>query len=510
MSGKVFERILYAGGDERITFGANGLSKYGCTPGPRNAIELGSSTSSSPSPAAFEAAREAWERLRGHPDGYTTAAETLLREVRGALREWLGNPPALGGIVLTPSGTDATLMALHFARAGHETLLNVVVAPNEVGSGTFAAAEGRHFSRRTPSGKDVVPGDPVDYALADSTRAVAVHLRDANGSLRGEEDVAAEIDQHIRVAREEGVRVLVHAIEHSKTGLRRPSESVLKRIQATGNDVGLLVDAAQGRIHQDTVVRHLEAGRMVLFTGSKFFGGPSFAGALLLPAGLPAHSRPLPAGYGEYFVAAAFPERLVHERASLAGRDNPGMILRWRAALCEIQRWQRLPRALRDEILKSSSRAVHEALSNCAHVTLLNTSPPVGQSGPPIESVPTVFCLGLQDGRRALGKAALARLHEWLNRPSAMDERTPSNNAADAPAFSQAFHLGQPVTIAPGNMPRPKTVLRVALGAPLLIDIAENSRLGISRDARLRWFEDKLEGLVQRMTQYMEDCTNDG
>ena len=59
-------------------------------------------------------------------------------------------------VVLTPSGTDGEYAALHLARGGsNRALVNIVIAPEETGSGVLAAAQGRHFSHVTPSGAAV-------------------------------------------------------------------------------------------------------------------------------------------------------------------------------------------------------------------------------------------------------------------------------------------------------------------------------------------------------------------
>jgi hypothetical protein len=59
----------------------------------------------------------------------------------------------------------------------------------------------------------------------------------------------------------------------------------------------------------------LEAGWMILVSGSKFFGGPAFAGALLVPAEIVARARalgPLPAGLAGYFSRPEWPAALQH------------------------------------------------------------------------------------------------------------------------------------------------------------------------------------------------------
>ena len=58
--------------------------------------------------------------------------------------------------------------------------------------------------------------------------------------------------------------------------------------------VDVLVDACQMRLPLERIRACLAAGWMVLVTGSKFFGGPPFAGALLVPAPIITRASQLP------------------------------------------------------------------------------------------------------------------------------------------------------------------------------------------------------------------------
>merc|ERR1719359_1573327 len=70
----------------------------------------------------------------------------------------------------------------------------------------------------------------------------------------------------------------------SKTGQCIPSLRCFERLATTyGKRVLLVVDMCQGRVGERTVRDHLDKGHIVLTTGSKFFGGPPFAGVCLTP-----------------------------------------------------------------------------------------------------------------------------------------------------------------------------------------------------------------------------------
>ncbi|MEG8007453.1 hypothetical protein U2444_14740, partial [Listeria monocytogenes] len=89
----------------------------------------------------------------------------------------------------------------------------------------------------------------------------------------------------------------------------------------------VVVDACQMRVPPERLRACLEAGWMVLLTGSKFFGGPAFAGALLVPAGIAARApglAPLPSGLARYFTRPEWPRAWAHVAAHLPERANLG------------------------------------------------------------------------------------------------------------------------------------------------------------------------------------------
>ena len=73
-------------------------------------------------------------------------------------------------IALAPSGTDVELLTLALAAGGsNRPIVNIIVGPSEVGSGTSLAAACRHYDCLTPNGRQVLIGEPVDQKLASLT-----------------------------------------------------------------------------------------------------------------------------------------------------------------------------------------------------------------------------------------------------------------------------------------------------------------------------------------------------
>ena len=101
----------------------------------------------------------------------------------------------------------------------------------------------------------------------------------------------------------DGARVLLQIMDSSKLGWRAPSEACLDEIARRWPDkVLVVVDACQMRLGRRRLRSYLDRGYMVLITGSKFFGGPAFSGALLVPSRLVAIARRAARGSRRDFV----------------------------------------------------------------------------------------------------------------------------------------------------------------------------------------------------------------
>ena len=83
-----------------------------------------------------------------------------------------------------------------------------------------------------------------------------------------------------------------------------------KSRRGIGGAARIVVDACQARLGLGRLHVHLAQGRMVLITGSKFFGGPPLSGALLVPAALAAEMARqdrLPPALRDYSAASDWP-----------------------------------------------------------------------------------------------------------------------------------------------------------------------------------------------------------
>jgi len=490
------EQLLTLGGDTRLEINpATGRNRYHCTPKPSDAVPFGSCTSSSISQRGFEAAQHTLLALRARKDRFAAVCE-YARIIRQRLSNLLAIPDGVE-VALGPSGTDVELLALALAAgSGDRPVVNIVVGPTEVGSGTSLAAACRHYDSLTPSGTRVIVGDPVDQVLADRVEVRTVDLRTSSGDMLPESEIDAAVVELVIEACEADAIVLLHIVAHSKTGVHAPSLSCVDRLQRIGEDVVVVVDAAQGRFSRRGLREVLQKGYLVMFTGSKFYGGPPFSGALLVPPKYHPRHRNLtrfPHGFRDYFSAAEMPDSWDEFRQTLGAMPNVGAILRWSAAIAEMEAYYKSPPAARLRVLRAFEADVPRILGHSTTIRMLPHFPPLydDSSQRLLESKTTVFGFWVMPpaAQRFLNRTALKQLHADLT-----TDLTTIYPQLDPQVVAEQYHVGQPVDLGLAGC-----VLRVALGGELITRVATDMRIGETLDQRIAWLQSKLFGLRRKI-----------
>ena len=373
------DRLLAAGGDTRLAINpASGLNEYGCRPTPcPDTLSFSSSTATSISERAFDRAQAAREGLmRSAIDiGIDAAFDERVEEMRDELRAHLGLAPALADVVFSPSGTDSQLQALFLTRTllGPE-LVTVVVAADQTGSGTANTARGCHFSAATANGGKVEKGEPI-AGLAQEVTSVALPLFDETGAARCHTASDLKVFDTVERAIAGGSKVLLQVMDSSKFGWRAPSDACLDAITARWpTDVQIVVDACQMRLGRARLKRYLERGYMVIVTGSKFFTGPPFSGAVLVPGAFARRidaANAVPTGFLEYSSCSDWPQNWAKLRAYFPVRTNLGQWLRWEAAIEEIGAYYAVPDAFRRAALATFGQAIEGLIAASPSLDLL-------------------------------------------------------------------------------------------------------------------------------------------
>lgn len=482
--------LLAEGGDDRQHVDWDtGTNSYGIATRPNPwCSSFGSCTASSPTFRAFNAARDLRHRLiqAAIDDRLHDEAELEAETTRTTILAALGvGPDQDVEVVLTPSGTDAELLALAVSLVDAPSVHSVLVGPVEVGRGSAPAARGRHFTASLPSGGRAQPGAAVEGFPVDRVTVAEVPVRHDDGRTRAPAEVEADVRREID--RSSG-RVLVHVVEGSKTGIRLPRAAVVTEWQRdVGPQLDVVVDAAQMRIDQATVGAHLAEGRMIFVTGSKFFGGPPFSGALLLPPALARRVRNaagLPSGLGGFISRTDVPPSLPTLRATARPGANFGLLARWAAALDEMRSFHNASPQIRDEVLRVLAGEVRTTLASAPHVEVVESpyTGAVSDDHRGLDDLPTIFTfLVRHPSGRLLDLDEVGAAHRLLRR-----DLSPFLDARDAPALAtRTFHLGQPVKVVRDGE-RWTAGLRFALGAPTISQIVFDHTRGPHWSDRIR------------------------
>lgn len=444
--------LLGAGGDTRLD-PVRGFNKYGCRTIPdAQAIAFASSTASTISERGYEAADRARERLleAAIQNGLEAAFEARIDVLRGTLKTCLGLDATGTEVVFSPSGTDSQLHALFLTRAllGAK-IVNIVVGADQTGSGTAYTAQGRHFCARTARGVPVESGAAIT-GLSEQASAIDIAFCAPDGSVRGAADIDRLVSDAVARAVASGHRVLLQTMDSSKLGRRAPSSECLRVIRARfPRDVQLVVDACQMRLGRARLREHLAQGAIVLVTGSKFFGGPAFSGALLVPETLSARLKDVfqaASGLFAYATRADWPSAWPAIRTHFPSLPNFGQWLRWEAALAEMRAYYAVPASYRRAALMRFAATVPETIASSPSLVLLPLPSQAADAADEELALPTILPFLVRRNGRFLTPDEAARLYRALGR-----DLTPLL-AADAPAAAwrvaaQICRIGQPVCV---------------------------------------------------------------
>lgn len=493
------EALMAEGGDARLNIDVRtGLNHYGCSHRPRPwAVTFASSTASSLSERGFTGGELARVKLaRAVLEGAAAEAlHALALDVRHFLAGWFGLP-GQDHVVLASSGTDAALAVLALSTLPGQPVTTVLTAPEETGSGVPLASHGRHFAQETALGASVCKGDLV-AGFPDDTICVDLPLRDTEGQLRPEAEVTAACQKDITDQLAQGRRVLLHVLDLSKTGLLAPDLKVLEALcdQYPGQ-LDVVVDACQARLMPERVQAYLARGWAVMVTGSKFFTGPPFCGALLLPDCWKARLDQglLPEGLAAYANQCEWPASPACR--GLASGFNHGLLLRWRAAQAEMAALGAIPSAVVAERLQGFLGAVTQGIEANADLEFLPQPAPRREALPhdwDRQQTILSFLVRAPEGVKGAIPLDLARcrkLYQWLN--ADLSSYVPEKQKALAALLC---HIGQPVPIphaqAAGGL---VGALRLSAGARLVS--GEPSHEGLDATARMtREIQDALRVL---------------
>jgi hypothetical protein len=486
------EHTLIGGGDARLQLDrSTGRNAYGCLPVPcPDTLSFSSCTATSISPRGYEAAERARDAVMSSAivHGLLCCFDARVEQMRDELKSVLGLRAPGTEVVFSASGTDAQLQVLSVTQALlGDDLTTVIAAADQTGSGTVHTARGHHFGDFSSNGIAVRRGMSI---AGTSVASIALRLRDDAGAMRSQSDNDALVLRAVEAATARGGKVMLQVMDGSKLGWRAPSDACVAQIAARWpGQVQVVVDACQMRLGRRRIADHLDLGHLVLITGSKFFAGPPFSGALLVP---PTIARALDgigriaAGLQDYATRSDWPTRWSVLRSQFAARPNFGQWLRWEAALEEIRSYYQVPDGFRRAAVRELGAGIARLIAASPSLRL---QPLPDQTDDDELGLPTIFAFTVEQHGRVLTLAQCRALHAAL----ASDD--PDEADSDAPQFARCL-LGQPVGWG-GAADDVIAALRICISAR---DITDNwSDNPATAAANLRRELDRVESVVAKI-----------
>jgi hypothetical protein len=496
---KPTEYLLMSGGDLRLNIDeVELLNKYGCRPFPRpDAFTFASSTATSISNYAFDKSDKVRRILihnsleKGFKNTTIAFSELLKNNLRKTLKINDGCQ-----IIFSPSGTDSALQIAAITQIiSDKEITHVLVASDETGSGVPAALKGCHFENTTALNYPVTKGDKIE-GFRD-INLIKIPLRDENGELKSSSQLDAEVFAAISKTKESGRHIVLHTMDQSKLGYQSPSEELIKSLNSLDNlSMQIIVDASQLRLDPKDIHNYLNKGYIITITGSKYFTGPPYCGALILPEKVSKSINSLritiPKGLTNYYNHSDWPTSWFCSK-DLSDGFNYGSNMRWNAAIVEMDRYYRTPILYRNLGIEMFCNFVEDSIKDAPFLEPLfggkTTTNAYNSKEFGIRNICTIFPFFIVKNKKVLSDDHIKKIYTLLN--SDISDKFENSSMEIIRLAAQKCHIGQPVNVKYGNDFQ-SAVLRISLGARII------SESWVNRDISL--FFRNIEAQMSQIT----------
>ncbi len=474
---KPTEYLLMAGGDLRLNIDeVELLNKYGCRPFPRpEAFTFASSTATSVSNFAFDKTDKVRSILirNSLKNNFKKATVEFSELLKDNLRK-IFKLNDESEIIFSPSGTDSALQLAAITQIiSDKDITHILVASDETGSGVASALKGCHFENTTALNFPIKKGDKIEgFRDVD---LIKIPFRDENGALKSSKQLDEEVFNAVSKTNALGRHIVLHTMDQSKLGYQSPSDSFFEKLNTFKKlSIQIIVDASQLRLDPKDIQNYLSKGYIVTITGSKYFTGPPYSGALILPKGvnklIQSIKNKLPEGLTQYYHKSDWPTSWLCSN-NLSEGYNYGSYMRWNAAIVEMDRYFKTPVLYRNMGIEMFCNFVEDSIKEASFLepiygdeTKMNsyTSKEFG-----IRNIRTIFPFFIFNNNKVLSVIQVKKLYILLNSDL-------SYQFQDAPLeiirlAAQKCHIGQAVDVKYGNKTE-SAVLRISLGARVISD----------------------------------------
>ncbi|MBD0851167.1 hypothetical protein [Maribacter arenosus] len=472
---KPTEYLLMAGGDLRLNIDEiDLLNKYGCRPFPRpEAFTFASSTATSVSNFAFDKTDKVRSILirnslkNGFKNATIEFSELLKNNLRKAFKLFNGCE-----IIFSPSGTDSALQIAAITQIiSKNDITHVLVASDETGSGVPEALKGCHFENTTALNHPVKKGDQIKGFRA--VDLIKIPFRDENGALKSSSKLDREVFNAISKTNELGRHVVLHTMDQSKLGYQSPSDELIRKLNSLEKlSMQIIVDGSQLRLDPKDIRNYLDKGYIVTITGSKYFTGPPYSGALILPKSVTklihALKNKLPEGLTQYYNHSDWPTSWSCSN-DLSDGYNYGSYMRWNAAIVEMDRYYRTPILYRNMGIEMFCNFVEDSIKDATFLEPIygdeNKTNSYSSKEFGIRNIRTIFPFFILKNNKVLSIDQVKKLYTLLN--SDLSEHFHESSLEIIRLAAQKCHIGQAVNVKYGNDIE-SAVLRISLGARVI------------------------------------------
>jgi hypothetical protein len=483
---KPTEYLLMSGGDLRLNIDEfQLLNKYGCRPFPRpEAFTFASSTATSVSNFAFDKTDKTRAVLINNSlkNGFKNTTIDFSELLKNNLRKIFKINDDCQ-IIFSPSGTDSALQIAAITQIiSDKDITHVLVASDETGSGVPAALKGCHFENTSALNYPVKKGDKIKgFRGVD---LIQIPLRDDNGALKSSVQIDNEVFIAISKTNELGRHTVLHVMDQSKLGYQAPSEALINKLNSLDNlSMQIIVDASQLRLDPADIQFYLNKGYIITITGSKYFTGPPYAGALIVPKSVSklinASKKVLPEGLNNYYNHSDWPASWICSK-DLSEGFNYGSYMRWNAAIKEMDRYYKTPILYRNLGIEMFCNFVEDSIRDATFLeplfgdeTKIDT---YAHEEFGLRNIRTIFPFFIRNGNDVLSVDQVKKLYTLLNSNISYQFEDASIDTIRLAA--QKCHIGQAVNVKYGNDFQ-SAVLRISLGARVISESWANRDISI-------------------------------
>ncbi|WP_426091455.1 hypothetical protein [Flavobacterium sp. DSR3-2] len=483
---KPTEYMLMSGGDLRLNIDEiHLLNKYGCRPFPRpDAFTFASSTASSVSNFAFDKTDKVRSILirNSLKNGFKNTTIEFSELLKNNLRKIFRLNEECE-IIFSPSGTDSSLQIAAITQIiSNKEITHILVASDETGSGVAAALKGCHFENTTalnyPIEKDAKIEGFRDVDL------VQIPFRDQNGALKTSAQLDEEVFDAVTRTKNQGRHIVLHTMDQSKLGYQSPSDEFIKKLNRLENlSIQIIVDGSQLRLDPKDIQNYLNKGYIVTITGSKFFTGPPYCGALILPQSvnklIQSVKNTLPKGLNKYYNSSDWPTSWFCSN-ELSDGYNYGSYMRWNAAVVEMDRYYKTPILYRNMGIEMFCNFVDDSIKEATFLMPIYSDETKTKSFSSkefgIRNIRTIFPFFIFKNNEVLTVDKVKKLYTLLN--SDLSDQFEGSSLEIIRLAAQKCHIGQAVNVK-YTTEIESAILRISLGARVI------SESWVSRDISL-------------------------